>query len=434
MTVSIRIKYFFVVFSIFCSVFKYGYSQNIRLTAGTVCTDGVVSVPVSVQNMQNVYGFNMLLHYDQSIMNFTSYNVLNPALFGTLITNDALTGTVSMQIPFDTTAISINGYMYVLNFSLTSLTSSLLIWDTVQFSDLSGAPLPVTLINGAVITPPLLTQQPLDQTVCEGSGQVVSFSIQTADTLHLINWQVSYNNGLNWLTLINDVNYQGVNSQLLSISSPHVQMHHNLYRCRLSGACEYISDVAALEVFGNISLHPHDTVIDIGGTAVFAAEGTGSAPVYLWEVSTDGGNTWSSSALFPAVTTPSLTLVNPPLSWHGYKLRCIITGACAPQTDTSDVATLWIGTAGMAEEKHFNIELYPNPVQEYTNVILVSQISQKAHYRIYNATGLNIMSEYVYLFSGTNRINIKTETLQAGLYFIRIDFKNGDFKRLKFIK
>jgi len=428
------IKLYFLLFFIFHYSFNDCYSQNIRLIAGTVCSDGVVSVPVSVQNMENIYGFYMQLHYDQSIMTLTSYNILNPSLFASTIINDVITGTISIQMPLDTVAINMNGYMYVFNFSMSTLTNTQITWDTVFFADQGGGAVPVTLINGAIFTPPVLTQQPEDLSVCENSGQIATFSIQTADTNHLINWQVSYNGGLSWLTLVNDLNYQGVNSQTLSINAPVVQMNHNLYRCKLSGACQYISDIAELEVFANIILQPRDTVIDAGGTAVFTTEGSGSTPTYLWEVSTDNGITWSSTQPFPAVTTPSITIINPPLSWHGYKFRCIIQGICAPQSDTTDIATLWIGTAGMSDKNYLNIELFPNPAREYTNIILNSQFPMEAQYEIYNANGLKIISDNVYLFTGTNRINIKTDTWAPGIYFIKICFKNGDFKSLKFIK
>ncbi len=429
------IKHNVILFLIcFILIFKL-HSQTLRLTAGTVCTDGIVSVPVSAENMQNIYGFTMRLHYDNSVLTYTGYNVLNPQLYSTVVTADAGLGMVQMEKALDTSALNINGYMYVLNFNLTASANSLLIWDSAFFYGTGGALVPATLINGAVLVPPEITQQPVAQNICTNATDTVTFFLQTTDTLHQYQWQVSYNNGANWLALVPDLHYQGIQTKVLRIIHPELNMHNNQYRCKISGACTLYSDAALLEVRSNILLQPHDTVIDAGGTAIFSAVGTGSSPLYLWEISTDDGLSWSSDALFPAVTTPSITLVNPPLTWSGYLLRCIVSGLCAPPSDTTRMAALWIGNMGVASEADkLKMNLFPNPVCNRLNLTFETPFTSSITLNIYDVNGRILISQTLATNAGYNHQIIDTEGLSEGLYFISLSEDTGFSFYKKFVK
>ncbi|OQA00546.1 MAG: hypothetical protein BWY70_00667 [Bacteroidetes bacterium ADurb.Bin408] len=428
-------KYRFLMVFVCLLLFAQLHAQTLRLTAGTVCTDGIVSVPVSAENMQGIYGFTMRLHYDPGIMTYTGYNVLNPQLYGTTVSCDDVLGVIQMEKPVDTNALNINGYIYVLNFSLISSANSLLTWDSVFFYGSGGTLILATLINGAVLVPPVITQQPIGQNICTNTADTITFFIQTTDTLHQYRWQVSYNSGVSWLSLIPDMHYQGVQTKILRIIHPELNMHNNLYRCKISGACTLYSDTALLQVQSNIILQPHDTVIDVGGTAVFTAGGSGSAPVYLWEVSTDNGTSWSSDALFPAVTTPSITLVNPPLAWSGYLLRCIVGGLCAPPADTTQVAALWIGNMGINRiTDHAHVNLYPNPVQSKLNLAFEMPQAGLLTLSICNINGNLLLTESVSATAGLNLKTIDTQTLPHGLYILHLLGDTNFCVHKKFVK
>ncbi|MFN6962583.1 MAG: YDG domain-containing protein [Pyrinomonadaceae bacterium] len=89
-----------------------------------------------------------------------------------------------------------------------------------------------------------------------------------------------------------------------------------------------------------VTTHPTNQTVTYGQNAVFAAAASGSpAPSVLWEVSTDGGGTWTSTG----VTTSTLTLTTPTVAMSGYKYRAVFTNTCGgTQTATSDPATLTV--------------------------------------------------------------------------------------------
>jgi len=397
--------------------------QTPILTAGTVCYNTNISIPVSVQNMQNVFGYYLRLHYNSNIT-YAGYNVLSPSVFNTHVENNSNTGYITMRVNPGTAPLNIqNGYIYIINFKLdSSVTSTVFQWDSVIFWGQGGTLLQSLQVNGAIMMPPIITQQPDSQSVCENPNTTVTFSVQAIDSSLTYRWQVSLNNGSTWANLINDVHYQGVNTQTLTIVAPQAQMNNNLYRCNLDGPCSVFSDVALLEVFSNILTQPHDTLINVGGTAVFRTQATGNAPTYLWEASTDGGTTWSSSALFTPVTTPNITIIGPPSSWSGYKFRCIVNGQCSPPATTSHIATLWVGTAGIDEQKSMAYKIYPNPVKDYL-YITFENTGDIYSFLFYDLTGKQVIQMNDIK---TDAFTVNCKNLKAGIYFYRlIDAKSS---------
>lgn len=397
-------------------------AQSLTLTAGTVCSNSVVSIPVSVHDMQGVFGYSLKLHYNNAIMTFTGYNVLNPTLFNSTVENHSNTGEIVMTVVPETTPLNIqNGYLYTFNFNVdTTASSSVLEWDSVFFIGQGGSIVASIKVNGAILTPPVFTLQPEDQIVCEGANNVAIFSIQTVDTAQAYLWQVSQNNGITWAYLVNDNHYQGVTTSVLTVADPKVQMDSNLYRCVLDGPCKLFSEAAMLTVLSNILTQPHDTVIETGGTAVFISQVSGDTPSYLWEVSADGGVTWSSTSLFPSITTAHITIVSPPSVWNGYQFRCIVTGQCSPPADTTEIATLWIGTASIEEQKIRAYEIYPNPATEIVFIETVKPLKAKSLVEIFDFYGrLLIKQELI-----DTKASIALQGLSSGIYFLKIS--NGN--------
>ncbi len=80
--------------------------------------------------------------------------------------------------------------------------------------------------------------------------------------------------------------------------------------------------------------------------ATFSVTAAGTGPfVYVWQVSTNGGTTWTTVAnggVYSGATTSTLTITNPPVTMSGYLYRAIITGAapCAAATSASRMLTV----------------------------------------------------------------------------------------------
>ena len=87
-----------------------------------------------------------------------------------------------------------------------------------------------------------------------------------------------------------------------------------------------------------ITLQPGNTVQPAGGTATFLA-GSASipAPTALWQVSGDGGQTWTD---VPNGTNPTLTLHNLQVSQNGTIYRAVFSNLCGSDTTVSASLTV----------------------------------------------------------------------------------------------
>jgi gliding motility-associated-like protein len=97
---------------------------------------------------------------------------------------------------------------------------------------------------------------------------------------------------------------------------------------KVSGATYTATSVNVTTVgsASTITVQPTDQSINIGGTAVFStALTTGSGTTsYQWQVSTNGGTTWSNvtnSSTYAGAGTTTLTVSNVPLSMKGFRYR-----------------------------------------------------------------------------------------------------------------
>jgi len=271
-------------------------------------------------------------------------------------------------------------------------------------------------IDGAFAVAPLVLTHPQDVSSCVNNS--ILFEV-TAPSTTVYQWEYSTDNGLNWLQLQNNQYFNGVQTELLTVNTVSA-IDGYLLRCRVGyAACGVFSDAATLNVIPNILQHPVDTVINHGGTAVFSTLANGINPIYIWQVSTDNGFSWSSSTLFPEVTTPVLTIMSPPFTWHGYKFRCIVEGACSPPADTTQVAALYIGSSGFAQDQEGEVKIFPNPFNDNFFVSFEDMQTAAFSIGIYNING-QMESQFAFE-SGydINEISLGSK-LAPGIYLLRI--------------
>lgn len=95
-----------------------------------------------------------------------------------------------------------------------------------------------------------------------------------------------------------------------------------------------------------ITSNPASITVCDGLPATFTSVGTGAGAAFQWQVSTNGGTTWtnlSNGAPYSGVTTGTLT-VSPTTSFmNGYRYRMVVSGTCAP-TATSAAAILTVNS------------------------------------------------------------------------------------------
>lgn len=95
-----------------------------------------------------------------------------------------------------------------------------------------------------------------------------------------------------------------------------------------------------------ITLQPANTGVCSGGNALFSTFCTDPSPTYQWQLSTNGGASYSNlsnGAPYSNVTAATMNITGATVPMHNYRYRCVVTsGGC---TATSNAAILSVGSA-----------------------------------------------------------------------------------------
>ncbi|MFZ1528235.1 MAG: M36 family metallopeptidase [Ferruginibacter sp.] len=92
-----------------------------------------------------------------------------------------------------------------------------------------------------------------------------------------------------------------------------------------------------------ISTGPASSSACAGENVTFTVATTGSVFSYTWQLSTNGGSTWTD--ITPVVNSPSLTLTAVTAGMNNYQYRVIVAGGCPFAQATSSPATLTINSS-----------------------------------------------------------------------------------------
>ncbi len=97
----------------------------------------------------------------------------------------------------------------------------------------------------------IITDQPTNLTTCIFYDSIFEINTNNVDTYQ---WQLSIDNGTNWQNLIDDVNYSGVQSKILTIKNTPIEFNNYKFRVqleKLGNSCGLISDEVTLIVTPN---------------------------------------------------------------------------------------------------------------------------------------------------------------------------------------
>jgi len=152
-----------------------------------------------------------------------------------------------------------------------------------------------------------ISGQPTDVTVCTG----VNTSLTVVATAALsYQWQV--NSGSGFVNVTNVAPYAGATAATLTITAPAASLSGNQYRCVIgscSGALNSNAATLTISVPVSISAQPASVTICDGGNVSFAPGITGTASAYQWQISTDGGSTYSNIS---GATSSTYSITNVP--------------------------------------------------------------------------------------------------------------------------
>ncbi len=186
-----------------------------------------------------------------------------------------------------------------------------------------------------VHTPPVVTANPADETVI--AGETATFeAAATGLPAPGVQWQVSTDGGAHWS---DDTTDSGNTTTTLSVLTKGSQ-NGNQYRAVFSNAAgEAVSEAAALEVDTppTITGDPANKAVNAGETATFKASASGfPAPTVQWQVSTNGGGTWSNDTTDSGNTTTTLTILTK-ASQDKNQYRAVFTNVAGKATTTAAI-------------------------------------------------------------------------------------------------
>ena len=198
-----------------------------------------------------------------------------------------------------------------------------------------------TVDNQSVNTPvtigsaPAVTSQPADQSVA--AGQTATFAAAASGSPSpTVQWQVSADGGSSWSAI------SGATATSLSLTA-ETSENGNQYRAVFANAGGSAASNAATLTMATgptVTAQPADQSVVAGQTATFTATASGSpSPTVQWQVSADGGSSWSAIS---GATATSLRLTAA-ASENGNQYRAVFANAVGAAD--SGAATLTVEIA-----------------------------------------------------------------------------------------
>lgn len=184
-----------------------------------------------------------------------------------------------------------------------------------------------------VRTTPVVTTQPTSDTVNAGSDATFT-AAASGSPAPTVQWRVSTDGGTTWTSLT------GATGPTLTVPAAAAFNGDRYDAVFTNVAGTATTDAATLTVDSQpvISTPPADQTVPATGTATFSAAAVGAPdPSIQWQVSTDGGATWTNIS---GATAPAMTLLDVPVADDGFEYRAAFANPAG--TVTTAAATLHV--------------------------------------------------------------------------------------------
>jgi hypothetical protein len=181
-------------------------------------------------------------------------------------------------------------------------------------------------------TGPTISVQPASQSICGGSN--VTFNVTAPGALSY-QWHLSTNGGSTFTAI------SGSNSSSYTVNAVTVAQNTYQYRVVVNGQCNFtLSNAAVLTVLTApaISAHPQTVTLCLGSNNTFTSTASGSSITYQWQVSTNGGTSFSDIA---GAVSSSYALTGITTAMNSNQYRVVVSGVCTPAA-TSNAAVLTV--------------------------------------------------------------------------------------------
>ena len=275
------------------------------------------------------------------------------------------------------------------------------------------------LYNGCEVA---IVNHPQSQTVSDGDN--VQFSVTSSDPNATFQWQTNIVTGFQ--NLSDAGQYSGVTTNTLSIANVSDQNNNQQFRCVVqSGSCVDTSQVALLQVCGNITTQPSNQLVPLNSSAQFSLTATGSQLSYQWQTNLGlGFQDLTDAGQYSGSNTNTLNVANVSLSNNNQQFRCVVSSSSC--TDTTDIVLLNVdNNVGLNEQNQLQLLVYPNPASSIVTIKNPQNIP--SHFIVIDAQGRK-------LHSGTlnKETQIDLHPFSSGMYTIIFD--NKALKEVKLVK
>jgi gliding motility-associated-like protein len=250
------------------------------------------------------------------------------------------------------------------NIAIAGATNDSLFFPTPTTSDAGTYSYEVTGVCGStqvsanaqlvVLAPPKINTDLNDQSACPGGN--LTFSVKASGSNLNFSWMERTKNGA-FTKIIPNANYSITNtagSSDLTLSNLSLSQDSNSYQCLVTGDCSpsASSKIVLLRINPiSIVAQPRDTLVCEKNSAFFSIKASGTGLNYVWNVSTNGGNTFSplsSDTTYSGINNDTLKISKAINGMQHYIYNCTITGTC----DGTTKFTKTSGNASLSVSSH----------------------------------------------------------------------------------
>jgi len=154
------------------------------------------------------------------------------------------------------------------------------------------------------------------------------------------NWVLTGPNGFTTISSTSTNSNPNFNFPVLTIPGSYVLSLSISNSCGTSAS--YTRNITVFAI-PTITSQPTDQTICLGSNATFSVTANGSGIIYQWQLSTDGGITFSNiidGGSYYGANNSSLNITNPTIQMNGYHYRVIVSGSCGNINSTIVLLTI----------------------------------------------------------------------------------------------
>jgi hypothetical protein len=268
--------------------------------------------------------------------------------------------------------------------------------------------------NGALLTvtsAASITGQPANTSVCLNSS--ASFTVAASGSTLTYQWQVSTDGGTNWTPIA------GATSATYTIANVTSAMNNNQYRavvfsCGPTGT-NSAAAVLAITNPANITAQPADVTVCPGANATFSTTVNGTSLTYQWQISTNGGTSYSNigGAINATYTISGVNVVQ-----SGNRYRVIINGTCTVDL-TSAAALLTVNQPVQITAEPQNVQKCAGQDASFTVAATGSSLTYQWQVSIANGPFVNLTNTAPFSGVNTPTLTITGATINLDNYVFR---------------